>query len=65
MSSEYQRAVEAMGPREVIGRAVALLQARHRVNESVAFGMLLRSLSDSHEGVRESAVSVVLRSGEV
>jgi hypothetical protein len=54
-----------MGPREVIGRAVALLQARHRVNESVAFGMLLRSLSDSHEVVRESAVSVVLRSGEV
>jgi hypothetical protein len=54
-----------MGPREVIGRAVALLQARHRLTESVAFGMLLRSLSDSHEGVRESAVSVVLRSGEV
>ncbi len=54
-----------MGPREVIGRAIALLRAKHHVSESAAFEMPVRGSSDSHEATRQIADGVVLQSGEL
>ena len=65
MSAGHQGLIEAMGPREVIERAIALLRARHHVSESAAFGMLQRGSSDSQEAVREIAAGIVLQSGGV
>lgn len=64
MGSENKHVIEAMGPGEVIGRAVRLLRARHEVSESAAFEMMVRGPSDSHEAVREIAAAIVLQSDE-
>lgn len=64
MASVNEEVIEAMGPREVIGRAVTLLQARHGVGQATAFEMLVRGSSDSHEAVRETAAGVVRQSRE-
>jgi len=64
MRADDDHLFEALGPREVIGRAVDLLCAEHEVSEAEAFEMLVRGSSDSHETVRENAAAVLRRSAD-
>ena len=57
-----EEVIEAMGPRETIGQAVALLCAEHEVGEEVAFEMLVQGSADSNMRVRKVAATVIRQS---
>ena len=57
-----EEVIEAMGPREPIGTAVALLCAEHNVDEEVAFEMLVQGSAESSERVRTVAATVIQQS---
>jgi AmiR/NasT family two-component response regulator len=59
LSSEVQNIVELLGPREVIGQAIAWLMATNDVSRDAAFAMLVRDSSRSRQPVREVAAAVV------
>jgi AmiR/NasT family two-component response regulator len=61
--AEDQHAVEAPGPREVVGQAIAILMCRHAVTRDAAFEMLIRGSSASNEEVRVIAAGIVRRAG--
>ncbi len=65
MSSDVDNIIELLGPREVIGQALALLMASYDVNRDTAFEMLVEGSSGSHLKVREFAATIVQpRAGE-
>ncbi len=53
MFQSDEEVIEAMGPRETIGRAVALLCAEHEVGRGVAFDLLINGAVNSSEPVRK------------
>ena len=57
-----EEVIEAMGRREPIGTAVALLCAEHNVDEEVAFELLVQGSAESSERVRTVAATVVQQS---
>jgi AmiR/NasT family two-component response regulator len=59
LSSDVQNIIELLGPREVIGQAIALLMATNDVSRDAAFAMLVRGSSESQRGVREVAAAIV------
>jgi AmiR/NasT family two-component response regulator len=59
LSSEVQNIVELLGPREVIGQAIAWLMATNDVSRDAAFAMLVRDSSLSRQTVREVAAAIV------
>ena len=59
MFQSDEEVIEAMGPRETIGRAVALLCAEHDVGRGVAFDLLINGAVDSSEPVRKVAATIV------
>jgi len=62
MFQSDEEVIEAMGPRETIGRAVALLCAEHDVGTDVAFDLLIQGAVDSSEPVRNVAATIVRQS---
>lgn len=65
MSSEDKNIIELLGPREVIGRAIALLMTRDALTRDAAFDLLVQGSSSSHRKVREFAAEIVeQRKGE-
>ena len=62
MSTTSREISQALGPREVIARAVRILMASHDVSEEVARDLLVRSASESEIGVRETARRIVASS---
>jgi hypothetical protein len=65
ISSDVENIIELLGPRQVIGQALALLMASYDVNRDAAFEMLVEGSSDSHLSVREFAATIVQpRAGE-
>jgi AmiR/NasT family two-component response regulator len=58
-----QQSAEALGPREVIGRAVGVLMSRHDLDEAAAFELLVQGSVDSRQKVREVAATIVRQSG--
>jgi len=54
--------IEAMGPRETIDTAVALLCAERNVDEEIAFEMLVHGSAESSEQVRKMAATVIQQS---
>ena len=61
MSSDVQNIVELLGPREVIGQAIACLMATSGVSRDAAFAMLVRDSLLSRQTVREVAAAIVAR----
>jgi AmiR/NasT family two-component response regulator len=59
LSSDVQNIVELLGPREVIGQAIAWLMATSDVSRDAAFEMLVRDSSLSRQTVREVAAAIV------
>ncbi len=59
MTSDVENIIELLGPREVIGQALALLMASYDVSRDAAFEMLVEGSSDSHLKVREFAATIV------
>jgi hypothetical protein len=59
MSHTDDEVIEATGPREAIGRAVALLRAEHDVGEEDAFEMLVQGSADSSDRVLKVAATIV------
>lgn len=59
MSAETKNIIELMGPREVIGQAIALLMANHQVSRDAAFEMLVRGSSVSGQRVRKIAEQII------
>ena len=57
-----EEVIEALGPYETIGQAVALLRAEHDVGEAEAFEMLVQGSADSSERVRKVAATIVRQS---
>ena len=57
-----EEVIEALGPYETIGQAVALLRAEHHVSEDGAFEMLVQCSADSSERVRKVAATIVRQS---
>ena len=53
-----EEVIEATGPRETIGTAVALLCAEHNVDVEVDFGMLVQGSAESSERLRTVAATV-------
>jgi AmiR/NasT family two-component response regulator len=65
MESDAENIIELLGPREVIGQAVALLMARDDVSRDAAFELLVQGSSGSHRKVRDIAAEVISqRKGE-
>ena len=64
MSAGHHTVVEAICPRDVRGRATALLRSKYAVNESAAFETPVQGSSDFHEAIRQIAAGVVLQGGE-
>ena len=62
MFQSDEEVIEAMGPRETIDRAVALLCAKHEVGRGVAFDLLIDGAVDSSEPVRMVAATIVRQS---
>jgi len=62
MSTTSERISQALGPREVIAKAVRMLMASHEVSEEVALDLLVRSADESKAGVRETARRIVASS---
>jgi len=62
MSTTSRRISQALGPREVIARAVHVLMATHDVTQEAALDLLVRSASESEIGVRETARRIVASS---
>ena len=62
MSTTSRRISQALGPREVIARAVRVLMAGHDVTQEAALDLLVRSASESEIGVRETARRIVASS---
>ena len=62
MSTTSRRISQALGPREVIARAVRVLMASHDVSEEAALDLLVRGASESDIGVRETARRIVASS---
>jgi AmiR/NasT family two-component response regulator len=54
--------IEALGPHETIGQAVALLCAEHGVDEVDAFEMLVKVSGESSRRVRKVAATIVRQS---
>ena len=54
-----EHVVEALGPYETIGQAVALLCDEHGVGEEDAFEMLVKGSADSSQRVRKVAATIV------
>jgi AmiR/NasT family two-component response regulator len=59
LSSDVQNIVELLGPREVIGQAIAWLMATNDVSRDAAFAMLVRHSTLSRQTVREVAAAIV------
>jgi len=59
MSTTSEKISQALGPREVIARAVRILMDSHDVSEEAALDLLVRSASESDIGVRETARRIV------
>lgn len=59
MSTTSRKISQALGPREVIAKAVRILMASHDVSEDAALDLLVRSASESQVGVRETARRIV------
>jgi AmiR/NasT family two-component response regulator len=57
-----EEVLEALGPQETIGQAVALLCAQHDVAEEDAFEILVQDSADSRERVRNVAATIVRQS---
>ena len=57
-----EEVIEALGPRETIVQAVALLRAEHNVAEEDAFEMLVQGAADSSEPVLVVAATVIRQS---
>jgi AmiR/NasT family two-component response regulator len=64
LSSDVQNIIELLGPREVIGQAIALLMASNDVSRDAAFAMLVRDSSLSRRTVREVAAAMVGQPGD-
>ena len=64
MPPENENLIELLGPREVIGQAIALLMDANDVNRDTAFEMLVQDSSDSHQRVRDSAARIVEQSDD-
>jgi len=62
MSTTSKKISQALGPREVIARAVHILMASHDVSEEAALDLLVRSANESQVGVRETARRIVASS---
>ena len=57
--------IELLGPREVIGQAIAFLMTRDDMSRDAAFEQLVQRSSISHRTVRETAAEIVQqRTGE-
>jgi AmiR/NasT family two-component response regulator len=61
LSSDVQNIVELLGPREVIGQAIACLMATNDVSRDAAFAILVRDSAMSRQTVREVAAAIVAR----
>jgi AmiR/NasT family two-component response regulator len=59
LSSEVHNIVELLGPREVIGQAIAWLMATNDMSRDAAFATLVRESSLSRRTVREVAAAIV------
>jgi AmiR/NasT family two-component response regulator len=59
LSSDVQNIVELLGPREVIGRAIAVLMEREDLTRDVAFAQLVRESSRQRLTLRDVAAAVV------
>jgi AmiR/NasT family two-component response regulator len=64
VSSDVQSIIELLGPREVIGQAIALLMATDDLSRDAAFAMLIRESSLSRRTVREVATEIVGQRGD-
>jgi AmiR/NasT family two-component response regulator len=64
LSSDVQNIIELLGPREVIGQAIALLMARDQVSRDAAFAMLVRESSLSRRTVREVTAAMAGQVGD-
>jgi AmiR/NasT family two-component response regulator len=64
LSSDDPNIIELLGPREVIGQAIALLMATNEVSRDAAFSMLVRDSSLSRRTVREVAAAIVEQRGD-
>jgi len=59
MTSDAESIIELMGPREVIGRAIAALMDRDGVSRDAAFERLVQHSSAERRTVREIAAEIV------
>jgi AmiR/NasT family two-component response regulator len=64
VSTDVQNIIELLGPREVIGQAIALLMAENEMSRDAAFEMLVRGSSQSRRTVREVAAAMVGQPGD-
>jgi AmiR/NasT family two-component response regulator len=62
MSTTSRQISQALGPREMIARAVRILMASQDVSEEAALDLLVRAASESGMGVRETARRIVTAS---
>jgi AmiR/NasT family two-component response regulator len=62
MLNSDDEVIVALGPRDTIIGAVALLREEHDVDEEVAFEMLVRGAVDSSQRVRTVAATVIRQS---
>lgn len=58
MSSDDQDIIELLGPREVIGQAIAVLMATNDVSRDTAIETLVRDSCASQRTVREVAAAI-------
>jgi AmiR/NasT family two-component response regulator len=58
MSTTSYRISQALGPRDVIAKALRILMASHDVSEEVALDLLVRYASESQIGVGETACRI-------
>lgn len=59
MPPDVETLIELLGPREVIGQAIAVLMARDDVSRDDAFALLVQGSSDSQRRVRVIAAEIV------
>jgi hypothetical protein len=59
LSSDVQNIIELLGPREVIGRAIAVLMEREDLTRDVAFAQLVRESSRQRLTLRDVAAAIV------
>jgi AmiR/NasT family two-component response regulator len=64
LSSDVQNIIELLGPREVVGQAIALLMAANDISRDAAFASLVSDSSLSRRTVREVASAVVVQLGD-